>query len=168
LAGAVVAVGLVGILVTVVMVMTKDFVVPQMMFEGVSCTEGWGRLWGRIAAEPGSFIGYILLKIVMAIGAFVAYAVALVITVMILAIPVGLAIAAGVVAFKMAGGSPLAAVPAILLAVLLGIPSVLYFIGFLGAPITVFFPAYSIYYFAGRYKPLYDELYAQPPADRPL
>ena len=168
LAGAVAVVGILGIFVAVVMVMTKDFVVPQMMFEGVSCMEGWGRLSGRIMAEPGSFLGYILLKILLAIAAFVVYAVALVITMVILAIPIGIAVAAGVVAFKTAGASPLAAVPAILLAVLLGIPAVIYLVGFIGAPITVFFPAYSIYYFAGRYKPLYDELYAQPPADLPL
>ncbi len=69
LAGAVLFVVLLGLLLLVVMVFTKDFVVPQMMFERVTCTEGWGRLWTRIRSEPMNYAGYVLLKIVLAIAA---------------------------------------------------------------------------------------------------
>lgn len=162
LVGAVLLVTFLGFLVAIVMVMTKDFVVPQMMFEGVSCTEGWSRLWLRVKDESGSFAVYILLKIVLSIAGFITFAIALVILLVILAIPLALAIAAAVMVVRTTGLGPLAAIPAILLAVLVGVPGIIFFVGFVGAPITLFFPSYSIYYFASRYKPLYDELY--PPA----
>lgn len=168
LVGALMLLGLLGILLAVVMVMTKDFVIPQMMFEGVSCTEGWGRLWIWIMAEPGSFIGYILLKIVLAIGAFIAYALVLLVGLLIMIIPVGIAIAAGFVLFKVIGGGALAIAAGVLLGLLVGLPAILYVVGFLGAPVSVFFPAYAIYYLASRYRPLYDEVYPQPAGGQPL
>ena len=168
LVGAALFVGLLGVLLATVMVLTKDFVVPQMIFEQVTCIEGWGRLWIRIRNEPGSFVGYILLKIALSIGALIAFAIAMVITMLILAIPVGVMIAAGVVVFKVVGGGFLAIASTALLAVVIAAPLFIYCVGFVGAPISVFFPAYSIYYFASRYKPLYDELYPQAPPSQPL
>ena len=168
LVGAVLIVILLGVLLVTVMVLTKDFVVPQMMFEGVSCLEGWGRLWSQIKAEPMNFIGYILLKIVLAIGAFIAFVILMIILALIAILPVGIAIAAGVVAFKAAGGGILAIVVGILLVCFIAVPVIIYCVGFVGAPITIFFPAYSIYYFASRYKPLYDELHPQSAGGQPL
>jgi hypothetical protein len=162
LAGAVLFVLLVGLLLLIVMVLTKDFVVPQMMFERVTCTEGWGRLLSRIKAEPINYAGYILLKIVLAIAALMAFIILMVILAVIVAIPAAIAVAAGVVAFKAAAGNILAIGIAIALASVIAVPVIVYCVGFAGAPITVFFPAYSIYFFASRYKPLYDELYRQP------
>jgi hypothetical protein len=167
LVGSVLLVPLLGLIVAVVMVMTKDFVVPQMMFEGIGCTEGWRRLWLRIKDEPGSFAVYIFFKIVLSIAAFILFAIAMVISFVILAIPAALCVAAGVVVVKMTGLGTLAAVPLILLGVIVGVPALIFFVGFIGAPITVFFPAYSIYYFASRYKPLYDELYPPPATTQP-
>ena len=162
LAGAVFFVLLLGVLLLIVMVLTKDFVVPQMMFERVTCTEGWGRLWTRIKAEPMNYVGYILLKIVLAIAAVIVFVILIVILAVIVAIPAAIAIAVGVVAFKAAAGHILAIVIGVALASLIAVPLIIYCVGFAGAPITVFFPAYSIYFFASRYKPLYDELYRQP------
>jgi hypothetical protein len=168
LAGGVALVGFLGPIVGVVMVMTKDFVVPQMMFEGISCAEGWRRLWHQVKAEPGSFAAYILLKIVLVIPAYIMFAIALV----ILAIPAALVIATAVVVIKMTGLGHVAAfpaiIPAILLGVIAGVPGIIYVVGFVGAPISVFFPAYSIYYFASRYRPLYDEVYGAPAGTQEL
>ncbi len=163
LVGAVLLVVIVGIVLAIVMVLTKDFVVPQMLYENVSCSEGWGRLWTRIKAEPGSFVGYILLKIVLSIGAMILFFIAMLILGLLVGIPVILAIVAGFVGFKAAGASMFALVAGIALTVVLLLPVIVFCVGFVGAPITVFFPAYSIYFFASRYKPLYDELYPPPP-----
>lgn len=162
LIGAVLTVVLLGIMLAVVLVLTKDFVVPQMMFEGISCVQGWGRLWPQIKADPMSFVAYILLKIGLAIVAAIAFVIGLVILAVVAAIPLGIAGVAGVLAFKAVGGGALAIAGAVLLALFIGIPAIIYCVGFVGAPITVFFPAYSIYFFASRYRPLYDELYPQP------
>ena len=57
----------------VVHVMTKDFVVPQMALEDISAVEGWRRLWAWLKAEKAGYAGYIGMKIVMAIGAGIAF-----------------------------------------------------------------------------------------------
>ena len=162
LAGAVLFVSLLGVLLLVVMVLTKDFVVPQMMFERVTCTEGWGRLWTRIKTEPVNYVGYILLKIVLAIAALMAFVILMVILALIVAIPAAIAIAAGVVVFKAAAANILVIGIGIALASVIVVPLIIYCVGFVGAPITVFFPAYSMHFFASRYQPLYEELYRQP------
>ena len=162
LAGAVLFVSLLGVLLLVVMVLTKDFVVPQMMFERVTCTEGWGRLWTRIRSEPMNYVGYVLLKIVLAIAALMAFVILMVILALIVAIPAAIAIAAGVVVFKAAAANILVIVIGIALASVIAVPVIVYCVGFVGAPITVFFPAYSMHFFASRYQPLYEELYRQP------
>jgi hypothetical protein len=162
LASALLLVVTFGVLLAVALLMTKDFVVPQMMLEGVSCADGWRRLWPQIKAEPTSFMGYILLKIVMAIAAAVALAIGLVIAVIVALIPAGIVAGIGFFIFKTIGGG----IPAIAALVALGIvfllPAIIYCIGFVGAPISVFFPAYSMQFFASRYAPLYKELYPQP------
>jgi hypothetical protein len=168
LVGALLLVGLLGILLAVVMVFTKDFVIPQMIFEGVGCAEAWGRLWLWIKAEPGSFIGYLLLKIVLGIAAFIAYALVLIVGLLIVIIPVGITVAAGVVLAKVVGGTTLAIAAGVLLGLLIALPAIVFCVGFLGAPVSVFFPAYAIYFLASRYRPLYDEVYPPPPSSQPL
>jgi hypothetical protein len=105
-----------------------------MMLEGISCTEGWRRLWLNVKAEPGSFAVYILLKIVLSIAAFITFAIALVISLVILAIPVALAIAAAVGVIRMTGTGPLVAIPAIILAALVGVPGIIFVVGFMVLP----------------------------------
>jgi hypothetical protein len=162
LIGAGLLVACLGVMLAIVMVLTKDFVVPQMMFEGVSCTEGWGRLWSRIKAETGSFVAYIVLKIAMAIAAGIAFFVVMLVVGLVVGIPIGAATVASFMGFKAAGASMASLILGGLAMLVIAIPVVIFCVGLLGAPISVFFPAYSIYFFASRYKPLYDELY--PPA----
>src|SRR5260370_30902335 len=64
---------------TVIYVLTKDFVVPQIAFENINAIEGWRRLWAMIKAEKGGYAGYIGMKIVMAIGAAIGIGMASVI-----------------------------------------------------------------------------------------
>jgi hypothetical protein len=149
----------------VIFVLTKDFVVPQMALEEISAFEGWRRLWPMISAEKSRYAGYIGLKILMAIGAGIVIGIATVILGLIIAIPtVGLGIIA-VVTGKTAGLTWDAYT--ITLAIVVGS---LLFLGFfylvsvISVPVIVFFPAYSIYFFASRYPALSAALYPAPPA----
>ena len=153
----------------VVYVLTKDFVVPQMALEGIGAVEGWRRLWPMIQLEKGGYAIYVLMKIVLGIGAGIIVAVASVILVLVIAIPTaGLGIIA-VLAGKTAGLTwnvftitLLVVVACILLAVFL------YLMALISVPVIVFFPAYSIYFFADRYNPLRLLLYPpSPPAQEP-
>ena len=152
-------------LLSLILVLTKDFVVPQMALEDIGVMEGWRRLWWMIKAEKGGYAAYIGMKIVMAIGAGIMVGIATVILGLIIAIPtVGLGILA-VVTGKSAGLTWNAST--ITLAVVVGcilLAVFMYVIALISVPVIVFFPAYSIYFFAARYPALSAALYPAPPA----
>jgi hypothetical protein len=148
---------------SVIFVLTKDFVVPQMALENIGVMEGWSRLWPMIEREKGGYAGYIGMKIVMAIGAGIVVGIATVILGLIIAIPAaGLGIIA-ILTGKNAGLTWDAST--ITLAIVVGsvlLAGFLYLVSLISVPVIVFFPAYSIYFFAARYPALGAVVY--PPA----
>jgi hypothetical protein len=151
------------VMVAVVHVFTKDFVVPQMALEGISAFEGWSRLWKMVKGEKGGYAGYAGMKLLLAIGAAFIFGILTVIVMLVLLIPIG-----GLGAITILGGAAagltwnsftitLAIVAGCVVLVLL-----LYVVSLISVPAIVFFPAYSIYFFAGRY-PLLGNLIAPPP-----
>jgi hypothetical protein len=148
----------------VIFVLTKDFVIPQMAFENIGAFEGWRRLWPLLQAEKGGFAGYIGMKILMAIGAGILVGIATLILGLFIAIPtIGLSILAVITGTTVgltwnAYTITLAiVVGSILLAIFL------YLVSLISVPVIVFFPAYSIYFFAARYPALSAALYPAPP-----
>jgi len=150
-------------------VLTRDFVIPQMALEDIGVIEGLRRLWPMIKAEKGGFAGYIGMKIVMAIGAGIAIAIVVVILGLIIAVPtIGLSIIA-VVTGSTAGLTWNAYT--ITVAVVVGsvlLASLLFLVSLISVPAIVFFPAYSIYFFAARYPALNALLFPPAPAIPPL
>ncbi|MGA2389814.1 MAG: hypothetical protein ABSF97_12680 [Candidatus Sulfotelmatobacter sp.] len=140
------------ILLAVIFVLTKDFVIPQMALENIGAIEGWRRLWPMISADKGGYAGYLGLKIVMAIGAGIVVGIATLILGLIIAVPtVGLSIVA-VITGKTAGltwNSYTITVAIVVGSILLSF--FLYLVSLISVPVLVFFPAYSIYFFAARY-----------------
>jgi hypothetical protein len=147
----------------VVHVLTKDFVVPEMALENISAFEGWRRLMPMLRLEKSSYAGYLGMKIVMAVAASVAVGILTVIVVLVLLIPVGGFGVVAVILGKTAGLSW--NLYTITLAVAVGcivIAVLLYVMALISVPAIVFFPAYSIYFFASRY-PVLDALLRPPP-----
>ena len=156
------------IAIAVIHVFTKDFVVPQMALEGIGAIEGWRRLWAMLQAEKGGYAAYIGMKIVLAIGAAIVIGIVSLIVGLLFAVP---AIALGLIAVftgKSAGLTwnvftiTIAVVVGLILFVLF-----MYLLALISVPAIVFFPAYSIYYFAPRYRALSLMLYPPPPPARP-
>jgi hypothetical protein len=151
----------------VVHVLTKDFVVPEMALENISAIEGWRRLLPMLKSEKGSYAGYIGMKIVMALGAAVVLGIITFIVILILLIPVG---GFGVIAVMMGKTAGLTwNLYTITLAVVVGcvvLAVLLYIVSLISVPAIVFFPAYSIYFFASRY-PALDALLRPPPSMAP-
>jgi hypothetical protein len=147
----------------VILVLTKDFVVPQMALENISAFEGWRRLWPMITAEKGAYAAYIGMKIITAVGAGILVGIATLLLGLIIALPTaGLSIIA-VLTGKSAGLTWNA--HTITLAVVVGsvlLAGFLYLVSLISVPVIVFFPAYSIYFFAARYRPLSAALYPLP------
>lgn len=153
------------IIAAVVQVLTKDFVVPQMALEGIGAVEAWRRFWPMIEAEMGGYAAYIGMKILLAIAAGIIIGIVSLILGLLVAIPtVGLAIVA-VITGKTAGLTW--NVYTITVAVIVGcvlLALFLYLMALIAVPAIVFFPAYSIYFFAGRYRPLSLIVFPPPPA----
>jgi hypothetical protein len=152
------------VMLMLVHVMTKDFVVPQMALEEISAIEGWWRLWPQIKSEKGGYAAYIGMKIVMAIGAALVLAIVSLLVFLLFAIPV---VGLGVVAViaGMAAGLTWN-LYTITLAVVVGAIALfclLYLFSLISVPAVVFFPAYSIYFFASRYPALDALLHPAPP-----
>lgn len=148
----------------VVHVLTKDFVIPQMALENVNAFEAWRRLLRKLNSEKGGYAGYIGMKIVMALGAAVVVGIITFIVLLILLIPVG---GVGVVAVLLGKTAGLTwNLYTITLAVIAGcvvLALLLYVVALISVPAIVFFPAYSIYFFAGRYPALDALLHPVPP-----
>jgi hypothetical protein len=143
------------VVLAVIHVFTKDFVVPQMALEGLTPIEGWRRLWQLMAAEKAGFAVYAVLKIVLSIAAAVVGGIIAFVVALILLIPVG-----GVGFIAILGGAAIGltwtplTVAIVVAAAVLVVLLLISFLALLSVPFIVFFPAYSYYFFAGRYPPV--------------
>jgi MFS family permease len=153
------------VITAVILVLTKDFVVPQMALENVDAMEGWRRLWPMMKAEQGAYAAYIGMKIVLAIVASIFIGIATAILGLMIAIP---GIGLGVLAFLTGKAAGLTwNAPTITLAIVVGcilLAIFLYLVSLVSVPAIVFFPAYSMYFFAARYPRLAAVLYPASPA----
>jgi hypothetical protein len=147
--------------VVLVQVLTKDFVVPQMALEGIGALEGWRRLWPMIETDIKSYGIYIGMKIILTIVAGIAIGIVGLTLGLILAIPVVGLVVAVVVAGKTAGLTwNVFTITAAALAGCVVFLIFFFLISLISVPAIVFFPAYSIYFFAARYRPLSLALYS--------
>ena len=147
-------------------VLTKDFVVPQMALEDLTAMQGWSRLWGMMSAEKGAYAGYVGMKILLAIAAAVVLGIIGLVVILILLIPVG-----GVGLFAVLGGraagltwNPVTIAIAIVCGAVI-LAGFFLLTSLISVPAIVFFPAYSICFFADRYAPLRAALFPSTPAE---
>ena len=147
----------------VVQVLTKDFVVPQMALEGIGAIEGWRRLWAMMQAEKGGYAVYVGMKIVLAMGAGIIIGIASIILTLMFAVPVVGVVVAAIFAGKTTGLTwNVFTITAAVVAGCILFAIFFYVISLISVPVIVFFPAYSIYFFAARYRPLSVALYPPP------
>jgi len=148
-------------------VLTKDFVVPEMALEDINAFEGWRRLLPMLNAEKFSYAGYIAMKIVMSLGAAIVVGIITFIVLLILLIPAGGFGVIAVMAGKTAGLTwNLYTITLAIVVACVVLAAILYVVSLISVPAIVFFPAYSIYFFASRY-PALDALLRPPPAIAP-
>jgi hypothetical protein len=147
-----------------VQVLGKDFLVPIMALEGVDFADGWSRLLALMRLEPGKYAVYLLMKLVLAIAAGILFSIIAIVPTIAVAIPAVMLVLVG----KAAGLGW--NVMTISLAIIFGsvlLLILIYLIALVSVPATVFFPAYSIYFFASRYPNLDARLHPAPPPVAP-
>lgn len=149
-------------------VLTKDFVVPIMAFEGVGPIDGWRRLKPMLGANKGSYAGYLGFKAVLAIASAVILTIAIIIVLLIILVPVIIvAVVLGVVS---AGGGTGLSAAAITLLVIGGIAVgllVLCIAALFHVPFVAFFQSYALHFFGTRYEPLGAVMYPGTPPQAP-
>ncbi|MFI5106124.1 MAG: hypothetical protein ACHP79_14480, partial [Terriglobales bacterium] len=144
-----------------VQIMGKDFLVPIMALENLDFADGWSRLLAMIRPEPGKYAVYLLMKLALGIAAAILFGLIAIVPSLVLAVPAVVAVLLGHAAGL--GWN----VTTISLAVIFGtllVLALIYVIAWVSVPATVFFPAYSIYFFASRYPNLDALLHPAPPA----
>ncbi len=145
--------------VWVVTLFAKDFLVPVLALEDVGVVEGWGRVLEMLKREKGAYLGYVLMRIVLAVGAAIIFGILSLIVLLVLAIPVGLGGFAAYAMLKSAG--MIFTPPGVAIIVLLGgsvLAIIIYVLAFVSTPAVVFFQAYLIHFLGSRYPLLGDRL----------
>ena len=146
----------------------KDFCVPIMGMENVGVLDAWRRLLPMLAVEKLAFTGYVLMKIVLAIGNAIIVGIATVLTFVILLIPLG--IAALIVYFGgKAIGLTLNAATISILVVVGGIILIgfIYLVALINTAPMVFFQSYVLHFLGSRYPALGAVLFPPPPETPP-
>ena len=154
----------------IISTLMKDFIMPIMALDDLLLGDAWSALWRVIASEPGAWLGYLGMKVVLAVGAAIALGIAGFIAMLpalvIIGIPVSVLVVPGVFALK--AGATAGAIILFVLAGALAITGLFCLYMMLIAPLTVFFPAYAFYFFGGRYPKLGALLWPQPVPPAPV
>lgn len=133
----------------------KDFVVPVMAIENLGVLEAWRRVLPLLGAEKAAYTGYVLMKIVLAIGSAIIFGI---INIILLLILIFLLAIVGVVAVAAGAAAGLTwnlyTIGAAVLAGVAAFGALFYIMSFVATPAVVFFQSYTLQFFAGRYPPL--------------
>jgi hypothetical protein len=153
----------------VVGLFAKDFLVPMMALQNLGVVEAWRRFRPMLEMDKSGYALYVLMKVVLAIGAAILFGIAGLLVILALLIPFAVIALA---LYLIWVGLGLHWNPATIgVAVLLGVvvlAAVIYVMGWVFTPAAVFFQAYVLHFFGGRYPALGDLLtFPRPPESGP-
>ncbi|HJX84023.1 MAG TPA: hypothetical protein VJ723_06745, partial [Candidatus Angelobacter sp.] len=142
----------------IVRTFAQDFLVPLMALDDLGIGDGWSAIRQMVTREPGAWAGYLGIKLLLSIAAGIALSIVLLITglflCLILAIPVVVVVLVGVALMKAGTAGVVIAVVLFILAGLACLACLFCLTLTATAPVVVFFEAYSLYFFGGRYPRL--------------
>ena len=152
----------------VIALFAKDFCIPIMAMENVGVLDAWRRLLPMLAAEKLPFAGYVLMKIVLAVGNAVIVGIATFMALIALLIPLGIA---GVITYFIGKAAGLTLNPAtISILVVIGVvllTGFIYLTGLINTPSMVFFQSYVLHFIGTRYPAVGSVLFPPPPEAPP-
>jgi hypothetical protein len=146
----------------------KDFCVPIMAMENVGVLDAWGKLLPMLAAEKIAFTGYVIMKIILAMGNAIIIGIVSLLTLIVVLIPLGIG---GLVLFF--GGKAIGLtlnVTTISILVVMGgviLAGFIYLIALINTPSMVFFQSYVLHFIGSRYAPVGGVLFPPPPEAPP-
>lgn len=144
------------IVVGVIDLFTRDFLVPVMALENCGVWDGWRRFLQMLVAEKLSYTGYVLMKIVLAVGSAILFGIVDLILTLFLLIPMGII---GVAIYLAVRGMNLTwsfgTISALVILIALAIAVILWACAFVYSPGLVFFQSYALRFFASRFPLLH-------------
>ena len=155
---------LVIVALAIVDLFARDFLIPVMALEDVDAVEGWNRLLAMMGMDKGAYALYVIMKVVLAMGAAIAFTIINVIVILVLLIPLGIIALIGYAAGQGLGVNwDNISVDLILVALaLLAFAGLMYVVGFVYTPGLVFFESFTLEFFAARYGPLRMKMFPIP------
>jgi hypothetical protein len=156
------------VLTAIAALFAKDFCVPIMAMEEVGVLDAWRRLLPMLAAEKLAFTGYVLMKIVLAIGSAIIVGIATLLALFVLLIPLGIAALIIFLGGK-AMGLTLNVTTISILVVLGGVilAGFFYLIALISTPPMVFFQSYILHFMGSRYPALGAVVFPPPVETQP-
>jgi hypothetical protein len=149
----------------------RDFLVPVMALENVDALEGWRRLLEMMRMDKLAYAGYVLMKIVLAVGSAIAFGIVNIIVFLLLLIPIAIVGGIGYLLGQALGvdWNNISMILLLSAFALLAVAAILYVIGVVYAPGLVFFQSYALEFFASRFPPLATKMFppAPPAPSRP-
>ena len=140
---------LAGVCVDVVM---RDFMLPHYALENASAGQAWIAVYDRVTREPGAFLLYALLRVILPVVAIVALTIALIIPGLIVFGGLGLMMA-GLHAAASNGSGPLAwlfmGIVGFVMLVLAVFATIC-----VGGPLSIAIRNYALMFYGGRYPAL--------------
>jgi hypothetical protein len=142
----------------------RDFLVPVMALENCGVWEGW--LWLRrlLGADKVACAGYVLMKIVLAVGSVILFSIVDLLVILFLLIPmaiIGVAIYFAVRDMNLAWS--FGTISALIIGIALAFAVILWVCAFVYSPGLVFFQSYSLRFFASRFPRLDAAMKPRPP-----
>ena len=135
--------------------LAKDFCIPIMALENLKVLDAWRRLFPMLAQEKMAYAGFVLMKIVLAMGSAILFGIVTLLALIAVAIPLAIA---GVILFfagKAAGLTwNLSTISAVIVLGGIVVMGLFYLIALISTPAMVFFQSYVLHFFGGRYPSL--------------
>ena len=142
--------------------LSKDFVVPLMALEDLGVGDAWRRLLPMMGAEKAAYGGYLLMKIVLAVGSSMLFGIINLFVLLVTLIPLGIAGVVLVLAGNAAGlGWSMYTVGTAIVLLSVAVSAILYAMAFASAPAMFFFQSYALHFLGSRY-PALDALLSPP------
>lgn len=155
----------VGILLDIVL---RDWMLPHYALDDATAGQAWAAVWKRVTVDKGSFVAYVLLRIILPIIAFIGLFLILLIPSLVLLGSVAAAEYAIHTAF--AGASGAVSAIGILLEVFIGAVALGFaiLIGIsIGGPISTAVREYALMFYGSRYQKLGEMMFPPAPPIEP-
>ena len=133
----------------------RDFLIPVMAMEGCGVWAGWRRLRQLLGGEKLACVGYVLMKIVLAVGSAILFGIVNLLVILFLLVPMGIISVAIYFALRnLHLVWNFATVSALIIGIALAIAIILWACAFVYSPGLVFFQSYALRFLASRFPAL--------------